>query len=271
MHVFGAIPEGERLAEFVYAVVRYEKGPGSLRGLVALALGPGAPGAESAFAERVDAAARRLCIAYLVQGMPLAEGLAALGGSTRPDPQVVKAAQAAIDDVRQRTLLSDEMEALLGGIPGGLRPAGTVGPPHPGPTGHLAHRPQLLLPGSSQDPVAGGLADRGGAGRADTGEVPARDGRLSGERRVLLAVHGHHVGGRRGDGPDAPSAGGHPRLAVERPGAERHGGSPGGAGAAPGRHHGAGVRDPAGLLSLAPSIWWTRPCRRWRPGPSRPP
>jgi cobaltochelatase CobN len=140
MHVFGAIPEGERLAEFVYAVVRYEKGPGSLRGLVALALGPRAPGAESAFAERVDTVARGLCIAYLVQGMPLAEGLAALGGSIRPDPQVVKAAQAAIDDVRQRTLLSDEMGALLGGFQGGYVP--------PGPSGLLTRgRPDILPTG----------------------------------------------------------------------------------------------------------------------------
>ena len=140
MHVFGAIPEGERLAEFVYAVVRYEKGPGSLRGLVALALVPGAPEAESEFAERVDAVARRLCIDYLVQGTPLAEGLAALGGVTQPDPQVVKAAQEAIDDIRRRTLLSDEMEALLGGFRGGYVP--------PGPSGLLTRgRPDILPTG----------------------------------------------------------------------------------------------------------------------------
>ena len=34
MHVFGKLPEGERFSEFIYAVVRYENTPDSLRGVV---------------------------------------------------------------------------------------------------------------------------------------------------------------------------------------------------------------------------------------------
>ncbi len=34
MHIFGRVPEGEKLADFVYAVVRYETSPDSLRGMI---------------------------------------------------------------------------------------------------------------------------------------------------------------------------------------------------------------------------------------------
>ena len=34
MHVFGKLPADERFSEFIYAVVRYENSPESLRGVV---------------------------------------------------------------------------------------------------------------------------------------------------------------------------------------------------------------------------------------------
>lgn len=75
MHVFGDLPEGGGLADFVYAVVRYENGPESLRGLVGHTLETGEGEGEASFKERVDETARLLCRDYLERGIPLREGL----------------------------------------------------------------------------------------------------------------------------------------------------------------------------------------------------
>jgi len=139
MHVFGDIPAGARLAEFVYAVVRYETGPGSLRGLVAAAVGCTMPG-DADQAARVDAAARQLCLTYLLEGTPIAAGLAALGGSRLADPAGVQVVEDGIDRIRDRTRASDEIGALLGAMAGGYVP--------PGPSGLLTRgRPDILPTG----------------------------------------------------------------------------------------------------------------------------
>ncbi|NVN92920.1 MAG: cobaltochelatase subunit CobN, partial [Desulfuromonadales bacterium] len=119
MHIFGKLPEGERLAEFVYAIVRYENTPDSLRGLTASVLTRMPGEDEDVYRERVDGAARRICNEYLEEGIPLTEGLAALrlrsGSGQRPESETeeteattITSVQAFIGSVRDNILASDE-------------------------------------------------------------------------------------------------------------------------------------------------------------------
>ncbi|MDD2335077.1 MAG: cobaltochelatase subunit CobN [Geobacteraceae bacterium] len=139
MHVFGVLPEGKRLAEFVYAVVRYENSPESLRGLVARTLEPAADEDNGSFRDRVDDTARILCRDYLELGRTLSEGFR-MACSVEPDREIVKRIQGFIDEVRDRVLASDEIGALLNGCD-----AGYV---EPGPSGLITRgRPDILPTG----------------------------------------------------------------------------------------------------------------------------
>jgi cobaltochelatase CobN len=148
MHVFGALPEGKSLAEFVYAVVRYENGPESLRGLVARTLEPGDGEAMASFKERVDETARLLCRDCLERGIPLQEGFQA-ACSVKPDIGTVRRIERFIDDVRERITATDEMGALFNGF--------TAGYVEPGPAGLITRgHPEILPTGRnfySMDPL----------------------------------------------------------------------------------------------------------------------
>ncbi len=149
MHIFGRLPEAERLSEFVYAIVRYENTPDSLRGLTAQVVERHGGEEDDLYRERVDGAARRICKGYLEEGVPLAEGLAALrlrsGTGQFPDDECswlsgVEAVQAFIDSVRDNVLASDEIGALFNGFN-----AGSI---EPGPSGLMTRgRPDILPTG----------------------------------------------------------------------------------------------------------------------------
>ncbi len=139
MHVFGSLPEGEALAEFVYAVVRYENGPESLRGMVAGALEPGEGESDTAFRDRVDETARLLCKDFLERGIPLSDGFLA-ACSVRPDRDAVHRIERFIRDVRDRVLATDEIGALFNGFNSGYV--------EPGPSGLITRgRPDILPTG----------------------------------------------------------------------------------------------------------------------------
>jgi len=139
MHVFGSLPEGEALAEFVYAVVRYENGPESLRGMVAGALEQGEGESGAAFRDRVDETARLLCQDYLERGIPLSDGFQA-ACSVRPDRDAVHRIERFIRDVRDRVLATDEIGALFNGFNSGYV--------EPGPSGLITRgRPDILPTG----------------------------------------------------------------------------------------------------------------------------
>ncbi len=162
MHVFGRCPQGERLSEFVYAIVRYETGPDSLRGLTARALPRFPDEDDDVYRERVDGAARKICKGYLEQEIPVAEGLAALRlrsgngqasaeihlpplqgegrGGDGVDDATIASVQAFIDTVRANVLASDEIGSLFNGFRGGYI--------EPGPSGLMTRgRPDILPTG----------------------------------------------------------------------------------------------------------------------------
>ncbi len=137
MHYFGRIPEGEKLAGFVYAVVRYDDGPRSLRGAVARLLGCDVRTDERAY-ERVEEAAREICRAYILDGAPVRDGLGLLAPDASGHDETAARIEREIDSVRDAVLASDEMGALLNGLGGGYIP--------PGPSGIVTRGRADILP-----------------------------------------------------------------------------------------------------------------------------
>lgn len=140
MHVFGKLPEGEALAEFVYAIVRYENTPEALRGLTARVLPRKTGEADDAYRERVDAAARALCKKYLEEGIPLCDAFMELNQEAEQDEVAIVQVQGFIDSVRENVQASDEIGALFNGFNAGYIP--------PGPSGLMTRgRPDILPTG----------------------------------------------------------------------------------------------------------------------------
>ncbi len=141
MHVFGKIPDGRRLSDFVYAIVRYETTPDSLRGLVRelIEKNCGICGLDPVvLKDMVEEKARGACVGYLDSGTPLAESLARLGPGIACHESLIAELQAKIDAVRQDVLLSDEIGALFKGAGGGYIP--------PGPSGIVTRGRADILP-----------------------------------------------------------------------------------------------------------------------------
>jgi len=61
MHVFGRLPEGDKLAAFVYAVARFDNAPDSLRGVVAGILGRRLSLTGEALDEKTEEISERVC------------------------------------------------------------------------------------------------------------------------------------------------------------------------------------------------------------------
>jgi cobaltochelatase CobN len=143
MHVFGKLPADERFSEFIYAVVRYENSPESLRGVVKRLMekDPGFRATDETLKkDLVDRKAKEICTAYLEGAEPLAVILKTCFGEMFELESVIQDLQAKIDDVRIRVLQSDETAALLNGMAGGYIP--------PGPSGIITRgRPDILPTG----------------------------------------------------------------------------------------------------------------------------
>ena len=143
MHTFGKLPEGEALFEFIYAIVRYESGAGSLRGAVRefMEESPGFTALdEGTQKERVDEEARASCRLYLEHGTPLAESLSKVVPDASGREEAFREIERQIDEIREKTLLSDELGSLMNGLDGGYVP--------PGPSGIITRgRPDILPTG----------------------------------------------------------------------------------------------------------------------------
>ncbi len=139
MHRFGRIPEGEKLADFVYAIVRYGNEPGSLRGEIARLSGKDIRGDDKDY-DDIDDMSRTVCRDYLLEGKSIRESLAELFGERALSASAADAIQHEIDHVRQGVLDSDEMGSLMNGMNGGFIA--------PGPSGIITRgRPDILPTG----------------------------------------------------------------------------------------------------------------------------
>lgn len=130
MHIFGKLPEGDALLDFIYAVVRYDATPRSLRGLVTclVAADPSlADLDEEGRKNLADDRAREACRRFLMDGIPIGQGLGEHFAGVNADDAVYGEIEQGICDVRTKVLLSDETASFLNGLNGGYIPPGPSG------------------------------------------------------------------------------------------------------------------------------------------------
>jgi cobaltochelatase CobN len=138
MHIFGRLPEDDKLAAFVYAILRFEKTPDSLRGVVSdiTAREEGLEG--EALDERVEDVAQAACADRVLNGTSLRRYFGDRFSLNSEDEgrigEVEIKLQALIGSVRD----SDETGALLNGLKGGYI--------EPGPSGLITRGRSDILP-----------------------------------------------------------------------------------------------------------------------------
>lgn len=139
MHIFGQLPEGERFAEFVYAVMRFSVDKGSLRGMLAEILARQAGVDQAKLMDEVEAVARLACLAYVNEAKPLILSLADCSLNVA-DVAALATLENDIEMLVANMRASDEMRALLNGFDGGYIA--------PGPSGLITRgRPDILPTG----------------------------------------------------------------------------------------------------------------------------
>lgn len=138
MHIFGRTPEGERLADFVHAIVRFDTEEGSLRWLLAQLLNKDVTKDENVLREQTDEACRELCHEIVVKGQSLGEILKeryALPSVLETlVPRLERSMAALIQAIRE----TDEIGALLNGLKAGYI--------EPGPSGLITRGRRDILP-----------------------------------------------------------------------------------------------------------------------------
>jgi cobaltochelatase CobN len=140
MHIFGRLPEGEACADFIYAILRYDSSPDSLRPIVTKIIARESDSRGDAIKERVEVIAKTVCRDYIERGVDLEKSLADQFSVTEPDRLTLKGIQEKIDEIQRRIFASDETGALLSGINGRYI--------EPGPSGLITRgRPDVLPTG----------------------------------------------------------------------------------------------------------------------------
>ncbi len=138
MHVFGTIPEGEREASFVTAVLRYD---GRLRALLLRMMGMEmtVSDAETALVATLDRLGNAFVRAVLDGIPPAAAARSALGDRlVDPDPPEIAEVVGEIREIVRRLEASDEVGALLAGFDGAYI--------EPGPSGLVTRGRLEVLP-----------------------------------------------------------------------------------------------------------------------------
>lgn len=140
MHIFGQLPEGEKLGDFVHAIVRFDAAEGSLRWLLARLIERCEQVSEESLRERADDVCNLICRDMLAKGMGLQ---AAIGSRYAISPdlaQYLPKLEQEISDIIRNVQRTDEVGALLNGFDGGYV--------EPGPSGLITRgRPDILPTG----------------------------------------------------------------------------------------------------------------------------
>ncbi|HET6460671.1 MAG TPA: cobaltochelatase subunit CobN, partial [Syntrophales bacterium] len=138
MHIFGRLPEGEKLSDFVYAIARYENTPDSLRGAVTKIISRESGLTGEDLEAKVEAVAKAACRDHVQRGIRLDR---ILGDSymIRPDElSIIRHMGKKIQDVMRNVYASDETASLLNGFNGGYI--------EPGPSGLITRGRSDVLP-----------------------------------------------------------------------------------------------------------------------------
>ncbi|HUJ69373.1 MAG TPA: cobaltochelatase subunit CobN, partial [Syntrophorhabdales bacterium] len=140
MHVFGKVPQGADQAELIYAIMRYESSPGSLRAIVTDVMGRESPGLNGETGEAVEALARSLCKAWVENGTSLVDGVSAEYTLLSEERGAFAKIEDELAHIDRLISASDEMAALLSGFN-----ASYIAP---GPSGLITRgRPDILPTG----------------------------------------------------------------------------------------------------------------------------
>ncbi|MDI6890151.1 MAG: cobaltochelatase subunit CobN [Thermodesulfovibrionales bacterium] len=138
MHIFGRIPEGEKLADFIYAIVRYENTPDSFRGIISQIIRRELGIVGDELSEKVEEIAKSACKAYVMNGVHLDKNIGDLFTIQPDELQIIKDVEKKIHGVMQGVLASDETASLLNGFNGGYI--------EPGPSGLITRGRSDILP-----------------------------------------------------------------------------------------------------------------------------
>jgi cobaltochelatase CobN len=138
MHIFGRLPEGDRLAAFVYAVARFENAPGSLRGVVSGIIGRELSISGETLEEKTEAVAEGVCREFVLAGTSLAQRLGADFRITGGDEEILLEVERGLAGLLRNIHASDETAAFLNGLNGGFI--------EPGPSGLITRGRGDVLP-----------------------------------------------------------------------------------------------------------------------------
>lgn len=143
MHIFGQLPQGERRADFLHAVIRFPVSGGpSWNRLMSRLLGVSLDDDASGRAqEAVDQAGRTIINRWLTEMQPSLAGVIHKTCSSGRDADSlaeIEHFEARLRDLQRRLEDSREMESLLNGFSGGFIP--------PGPSGLITRGRDDVLP-----------------------------------------------------------------------------------------------------------------------------
>ena len=140
MHTFGRLPEGEKLGDFVHAIVRFDTASGSLRWVISRLIEQREPLSEEALRERADDECRRICCTMVMNSRTLLEAIGEHYEITAEITACLPKLEKAITDIIRNVRETDEIGSLLNGFDGGYI--------EPGPSGLITRgRPDILPTG----------------------------------------------------------------------------------------------------------------------------
>jgi cobaltochelatase CobN len=138
MHIFGRLPEGEKLADFIYAIVRFENTPDSLRGVLSRIIGRETGISGDELCEKVEEIARGVCKDCVINNVEIDKSIGDFFTVQNEELRAVRDIEKKIKDLVQAVLASDETGSLLNGFNGGYI--------EPGPSGLITRGRSDILP-----------------------------------------------------------------------------------------------------------------------------
>jgi cobaltochelatase CobN len=138
MHIFDERPEGDKLADFLFAILRFETGPASLRGLLTQSLSRERSLEGDALKQAIEKEGRSAIRDALNASKRFSEVLGSRFDLLSEEIFSYQAIDATIDDLLLRVQHSEEMNALLNGFNGGYI--------EPGPSGLITRGRSDVLP-----------------------------------------------------------------------------------------------------------------------------
>ncbi|MFA5321408.1 MAG: cobaltochelatase subunit CobN [Smithella sp.] len=138
MHIFGRLPQGEKLADFIYAIARYENSPDSLRGVLLSVIHRQTLKTDQDMEDAVEETARDACRNFILENTSLKNTIGKQYEINTSEKKVLWDVEKKLISLRARILESDETAALLNGLKGGYIA--------PGPSGLITRGRSDVLP-----------------------------------------------------------------------------------------------------------------------------